>query len=477
MVATPSQAEASLRRAAILLSHLDAENRRRLLAHLPLAEANRLRTAAAELVDVDPLEVRRVVTAFMGRVKIVPPSLPRERGSRIPESSPSVQVTGSVQEGASTGLPQRDSTAADSPRYRLQFLSAVSDETLVRIVQSEHPQTVAVVLGALPPDQAARLLSRLSSDVRLQALRRLSRLEDVPSELLDEIGEHLRKTIGEVEPTASSEGHRTLQSIFTFLPPSERAMLAQSIGSADPLLSRVLASTDERAVDENPRSRARRNSPAGFGPEPSTGDDPNIGRDPRAGRVEPHADEAPPATFPHTNHRQRGKGMLRSGMRSDGVQGDGVQGDGVEEERARGNVEEGDPWRGDRHSAAEKESGDSTDPAASDFASEADDLLHDLEAHELRTILSQLRTREAILVLCGMRSPHVRRVLRTLPRRQAKEIEERMAGIGELELWEIDQAKQRACEVASASKIVPFAPPTAVRSLPNPLRFFRRSAA
>ena len=55
-------------------------------------------------------------------------------------------------------------------------------EPLVRVLDSEHPQAVAVILSELPTRRSSEVLGKLSEGVRLSAIRRMTSVDSVPSD-------------------------------------------------------------------------------------------------------------------------------------------------------------------------------------------------------------------------------------------------------------------------------------------------------
>lgn len=80
-----------------------------------------------------------------------------------------------------------DSLSLDTGPAPFRELEQVSPRLLSQILRNEHPQTLALILGHLNPDQAANLLTSLPSGVRAEVLMRLARLEAVPEDMLMEV--------------------------------------------------------------------------------------------------------------------------------------------------------------------------------------------------------------------------------------------------------------------------------------------------
>lgn len=77
--------------------------------------------------------------------------------------------------------------ALDLAPVPFQKLENVSPTILAQILRNEHPQTLALITGHLRPDQAAKLLQALPSDLHAEVLMRLARLEAVDKETLLEM--------------------------------------------------------------------------------------------------------------------------------------------------------------------------------------------------------------------------------------------------------------------------------------------------
>ena len=74
-------------------------------------------------------------------------------------------------------------------------LGNVSPKILAQILRNEHPQTLALILGPLPPENAGNLLQQLGPGVRAEVLVRLAKLEAVPEEMLMEVDRVLQSQL------------------------------------------------------------------------------------------------------------------------------------------------------------------------------------------------------------------------------------------------------------------------------------------
>ncbi len=88
-----------------------------------------------------------------------------------------------------------DSLELETGPVPFRELERVSPRMLAQLLRSEHPQTLALILGHLKPDQAATMLSMLPAGVRAEVLMRLAKLESVPEEMLMEVDRVLQSQL------------------------------------------------------------------------------------------------------------------------------------------------------------------------------------------------------------------------------------------------------------------------------------------
>lgn len=440
MVATQSSHDRTTRRAAILLKHLDATSQRELLAHLAPAEATRLRRAAATLQDVDPLEAKRVVESFLGRVA------GQQATGAGGSSAGGTGVSGVAGAGATgAGVPGGNEPDGEGPHQQLQFLSQVSDVTLLRVVQQEHPQTVAVVLGALPAQQAARLLKQLAPELRQETLKRLGRLEAVPAELLEEIADHLRQTVGAIEPIEATAGRKALTAILSMLDEDERVTVAGGLATSDGVVASALQQSHSiAAATLQGDMLAAGDSLSGqpVGRESLGRESLDIGERPVFSGVDVDRVAADSSLAGHAGQQAstyHGMGVAHDGARAgthDGAHGAArVVGRAERSAELRVTHQE---WGGEvvRHRSGVVQPHD----CLSD--EQADHILHALSPRQLQQVVAELSGRDALLTVCGLSERAAGRLLKLLPRRQAKEVRSRIESLGAVDFGQISLAKR-----------------------------------
>jgi len=73
----------------------------------------------------------------------------------------------------------------------LEMLKDVDPQQLLNFIQNEQPQTVALIVAFLTPEQAATILGGLSEEVRVEVIKRVARMDTISPDMIKEIQDAL----------------------------------------------------------------------------------------------------------------------------------------------------------------------------------------------------------------------------------------------------------------------------------------------
>ncbi len=94
-------------------------------------------------------------------------------------------------------------------------LDAVDNEFLITFLQTEHPQTVSVVLSKLKPPKAALILKLLPTTLAEEVLVRILRMEMVDKEIISELEKTLRaQFMNNSAKSQKKDAHQVVADIF-----------------------------------------------------------------------------------------------------------------------------------------------------------------------------------------------------------------------------------------------------------------------
>jgi flagellar motor switch protein FliG len=97
-------------------------------------------------------------------------------------------------------------------------LGNVEESVLAAYLKNEYPQTIAVVLSKVRPDQAARVLAALPEEAAVETVQRMLRMELVQKEILNDVEETLRaEFMSNLARTDRRDNHEIMAEIFNSL--------------------------------------------------------------------------------------------------------------------------------------------------------------------------------------------------------------------------------------------------------------------
>ena len=414
----------ALRRAAILVRVLPPETSQRLLQSLDNRMRASIEQAASELTDVDPLERKRALESFSGMVQ---QHLQRPAAQGIP-SGPNP-----------SNAPE---PFAASPTSPLAALGQLHNEDLARMLAQEHPQTAAVVMASITPQRAAKLLPLFPAPMRHNVLQRISKLDTLPEGMVAEIASAFEDRIKRLQ-SANIPNHE-ITSVGTTGSPAPTS-------TGDRVVSQILALLGD--PNEAPTT-----DPTSHVPAEAAAVSPSL----RAIMSEMPVNNAPatPLAAPGMQtHRGTSPSLANHESLTDANQ---------ERERLMqvaqvktGNKDLAASNAAPVTSGASQRSVsrvENSSDASADTTSWSTDRIHryltTCPAMELCRALAMVPTRTAMLALCGLPTKTVDAAIACLPRSQGNAVRTQLAGLGSIQLREIDEAKQTiATAIAGATKI------------------------
>ncbi len=191
-----------IRKAAILVASLDRAAAEAMLEQLGPEQARRVRQTMVDLGPIDSREQRKVIEEFF-RTGPRPfgGTRPYPTDERPEEYPPGVELDGrlarklNVPMAPVTPGQSQPSLAADARPFR--FLHEAEGEKLARVLAGERPQTIALVLSHLPPEQAGGVLAWLQPALQVDVIHRLVDLEETDPEILREVERGLESRLSQ----------------------------------------------------------------------------------------------------------------------------------------------------------------------------------------------------------------------------------------------------------------------------------------
>lgn len=376
----------AIRKAAILVSALDPQTADALLEKMPAERAQLVRNAVMELAVVPDAEEEAVLSDFLRSGEPQPPAV--DPGIELDDS-----LAEQLQRTPVEQVPLPVAEESDGAPFR--FLHEATIDSLAKHLANESPQVVAVVAAHLPPKRAADLLKCFDHRAQVDILRRVAELDRGDPEVLQNLESQLRHLLDDELRVARnrSSGVAAVSAILKAAG-AERNEMWGAVAQHDHELVNWLNSPVQQQVAEPhantglPRRTAR--------PQPSVTVDEEMETDEGRPRLasRPRETEAPLQTPSNPVVRQRPSEPLVEAM-------------------TFGELEQ----------------------------------LNDADL----SILFGAVPKEVLLVaLAGAPERFVNRLFKSLPAREAKVLQRRLAGLGPLRLADIEHAQAKLGAAAGA---------------------------
>jgi flagellar motor switch protein FliG len=219
-------------KAAVLLVQMGKEQSARVLRSLGEAEVEALMAEIARLDSIDPDTVGSVLREFHDIATAR--SYYLQGGLSFAEE---VLIATLGPEKARDVLGRLSAALVDMP---FEFLRRVDPRLVLSFLQEEHPQTMALVLGHMPSEQAAAVLSGLPESVQADVARRLAVMDRTSPEIVKQVGAYLEKRLSTILQSSDFSkvgGVKPLVEIINHSDRQTERLILDGLDRIDPALA------------------------------------------------------------------------------------------------------------------------------------------------------------------------------------------------------------------------------------------------
>ena len=225
-----------IQKAAVLLVTIGPIESAKVLQFLSEEEANQLARTIAQLERIPPELVQSTLEEF-----------------HLHAASKQFYVSGGMEYAGKMlteaygptvahGLIERLAKSFGKDGFSFERFRKADPQQLAKLIQDEHPQTIALILSHLDPSQAATLLSSLPADTRTDVAVRMADLDQISPEVVRNIAtviHHKLRNLGELS-RESCGGVRALANVLNRLDPNTCSQLMDAIeDSKQPLFEDI----------------------------------------------------------------------------------------------------------------------------------------------------------------------------------------------------------------------------------------------
>jgi flagellar motor switch protein FliG len=217
-----------IRKAAILLISLDADQASEIIKRLPVEAAEELGREIASVNQVTPALRREVFGEFYNVA--LANTYVAEGGLEYAKILLRKSLKGDEAERVIKQVVQQVQTTPFS------FLQKAESENLLTFIQDEHPQTIALILAHLPAEKASEILVGLPSQKQIEVVKRVANMEQTNPEVIKEVERGLEHRLSDIvsQTFEKAGGVDTVAEILNLADRSTEKGIMEGLEAEDP---------------------------------------------------------------------------------------------------------------------------------------------------------------------------------------------------------------------------------------------------
>ena len=222
-----------VRKAAVLLVAVGEELAKEILRDLPEADVQRLTEELADLRGITPDLATEILEEFW---QLLETQNFMVHGGIDYASRLLMETFGKARAEDLLMLVRRSQEAAQGNLAKLQ---RTDPQQLGKLLDSEHPQTIALVLAHLDPLRASMVLDNLSEEHKVVAVQRLAEMRQFSPEMAQKVALVLHRRLESVGDTArrSYSGFKAVADLLNRLNAEEAKKILETIEEEQPELA------------------------------------------------------------------------------------------------------------------------------------------------------------------------------------------------------------------------------------------------
>ncbi|MGA3008732.1 MAG: flagellar motor switch protein FliG [Terracidiphilus sp.] len=222
-----------VRKAAVLLVAVGEESAKEILRALPEADVQRLTEELAELRGIAPEVSAGILEEFW---ELLETQNFMTHGGLDYASRLLMETFGKERADDLLMLVRRSQEAAQGNLAKLQ---RTDPQQLGKLLDSEHPQTIALVLAHLDPRRASMVLDSLSEEHKVLSIQRLAEMRQFSPEMAQKVAHILHRRLENVGDTArkSYSGFKAVADLLNRLNAEESKKILETIEDGQPELA------------------------------------------------------------------------------------------------------------------------------------------------------------------------------------------------------------------------------------------------
>jgi len=200
-------------KAAIVLYSLGEDAASEILKLMDHDDVREISKSMTQMTSISSQVVDDTIDEFYNMVS-------NEEGAIVTISDDYVKGLISKVVGEKTAEKMLESITQQEDSSYIEIFRSLDMRVLAEFIKTEHPQTIALILSQLLPEESGEVLAGLSEQLQLEVLERVAKLENVSPEMLRDVAHVLETEIKTAQTATKSIGG--MKSISEMLNNMER---------------------------------------------------------------------------------------------------------------------------------------------------------------------------------------------------------------------------------------------------------------
>jgi flagellar motor switch protein FliG len=186
-------------KAAVILYTLGEETASQVMRYMEHDDVRELSKSMTSMKSISSKDVDSIVDEFHSRVS-------NEEGTIISIEEDYVKSVITNVVGEKTAERILESISLQEDGSYIEIFRNLDIKVLAEFIKNEHPQTIALIISQLLPEEASEVMAALQDNLQLDVIERMAKLENISPEMLRDVAHVLEREIKTAQTATKQMG-------------------------------------------------------------------------------------------------------------------------------------------------------------------------------------------------------------------------------------------------------------------------------
>jgi flagellar motor switch protein FliG len=215
-------------KAAVILYTLGEETASQVMRYMEHDDVRELSKSMTGMTSISSKDVDSIVDEFHSRVS-------NEEGTIVSIEEDYVKSVITNVVGEKTAERILESISLQEDGSYIEIFRNLDIRVLAEFIKNEHPQTIALIISQLLPEEASEVMASLQDNLQLDVIERMAKLENISPEMLRDVAQVLEREIKTAQTgTKQMGGVKSISEILNNMDRQASSAILVRIEENDP---------------------------------------------------------------------------------------------------------------------------------------------------------------------------------------------------------------------------------------------------